>query len=98
MAQGVAIIFEGLFTQYTGRKVGGFYGFLWALPTMGGLGSLVYMSWYVLSSLYQRPELIREDRTTLGLVSELPEVQNWSWQRFVVPISGFLPRTIWTIE
>ncbi|GAA5965127.1 hypothetical protein JCM21900_003658 [Sporobolomyces salmonicolor] len=45
MAQGVAIILEGLFTASTGRKTGGWIGTLWATLWIIACGRPLYRAW-----------------------------------------------------
>ncbi|GAA5920591.1 hypothetical protein JCM1841_001457 [Sporobolomyces salmonicolor] len=45
MAQGVAIILEGMFTAVTGRKTGGWIGTLWATLWIIACGRPLYKAW-----------------------------------------------------
>ncbi|KAM0748048.1 hypothetical protein T439DRAFT_328032 [Meredithblackwellia eburnea MCA 4105] len=79
ISQAVAVALEGMFTRLTGRKVNG-----------GPWAALWSYSWIVGVGL-----LAGRSWVALGLVRDLPPVQDWGWQRYVLPSVALAPPPLW---
>ncbi|KAH9469361.1 hypothetical protein Pst134EA_009882 [Puccinia striiformis f. sp. tritici] len=72
---GIGMLAEVQFKRQTGRLVNGLPGRIWAYIILGFYGKYMIESWV---------------ERGLGR-SDVPLPRQWTWLRFVIPFSAFLP-------
>jgi hypothetical protein len=103
--QAIAVSLESLFTGLTGRRVRGPIARIWSYACIVGVGCLAGKSWFVRSLVFlfwwrrTRADEVSALtlRIALGFVKDLPTIEHWGWQRFVLPTAAIAPPPLYVV-